>query len=166
MSIAQPSVTALSPRRRSSTVSSARVFAKCSAWPASWKSALQSSGPPIGWMTSMTLPGTSIGAQNARGVLFGRSSTSRWMFSCAWRSMPRSRERRLERGEHPVAREDVVPLVRAEDARDVPPLCLVEADADTRAQQLVRRVFVQRLRRVEEGAALRGEVVELGSRTS
>ena len=46
------------------------MLAKCSAWPASWKSARQSSAPPIGWMTSMTLPGTSIGAaERARRLL-------------------------------------------------------------------------------------------------
>ena len=44
----------------------------------------------IGWMTSITFPGTSIGAQNARGDLLGRASRSRWTFSCACRSMPRS----------------------------------------------------------------------------
>ena len=89
-SIAQPSVTALSPSRRSSTERSRDVKAKCSVWPASWKSARQSSGPPCGWITSITLSGISIGAQKARGVLVGRSSTSRWTFSWASRSMPRS----------------------------------------------------------------------------
>ena len=77
-SIAQPSVTALSPRRFSSIFRFGSVKAKCSVWPASWKSAYQSSGPPCGWITSITLPGISIGAQNARGLFVGRSSTSRW----------------------------------------------------------------------------------------
>ena len=45
-SIAQPSVTALSPSRFSSIFRSGEVNAKCSVWPASWKSANQSSGPP------------------------------------------------------------------------------------------------------------------------
>ena len=89
-SIAQPSVTALSPRRFSSIPRFGAVKAKCSVWPASWKSAHQSSGPPFGWITSITLPGISIGAQNARGLFVGRSSTSRWTFCCASRSMPRS----------------------------------------------------------------------------
>src|SRR5512132_2090668 len=40
-------------------------------------------------MTSMTRPGTSMGAQKARGVLVGRDSMSRWTFSCARRSIPR-----------------------------------------------------------------------------
>ena len=87
---AQPSVTALSPKRRSSTESSGDVWAKCSVCPASWKRALQSSLPPMGWMTSITRPGTSIGEQNARGDLSGRCSTSRCTFCCARRSMPRS----------------------------------------------------------------------------
>ena len=64
------------------------MCAKCSACPASWKSACQSSGPPIGFITSITRCGTSIGEQKARGLLSGRSSTSRWMFSCRRRSMP------------------------------------------------------------------------------
>src|SRR5919197_1428221 len=89
-SIAHPSVTALSPSRFSSIARTREVLAKCSVCPASWKSARQSSGPPIGWITSMTLSGISIGAQNARGVLLGRSSRSRWTLSCDFRSIPRS----------------------------------------------------------------------------
>ncbi len=80
----------MSPSLRSSIERPAEVCAKCSVCPASWKRARQSSGPPIGWITSITFPGTSIGAQKARGVFFGRSSRSRWTFSCEPRSMPRS----------------------------------------------------------------------------
>src|SRR6187551_3179608 len=39
-------------------------------------------------MTSMTRPGTSIGAQKARGDFVGRDSMSRWTFSCACSSIP------------------------------------------------------------------------------
>ena len=57
-------------------------------WPASWKSARQSSTPPIGWITSTTRSGTSIGAQNARGDFFSRASTSSSTFVCARMSIP------------------------------------------------------------------------------
>ena len=107
------------------------------------------------------MPGTSIGAQNARGVLFGPLLDVEMDVLLRAEVDAQVAERRFERGEHAVGREDVVPLAAAKDARDVPPLRLVEADADARAQQLVRRVFVQRLRRVEERAALLGEIVEL-----
>src|ERR687884_154122 len=53
-SIAQPSVTALSPSRFSSIERSREVCAKCSVCPPSWKSARQSSGPPIGRVEEVT----------------------------------------------------------------------------------------------------------------
>ena len=70
-------------------------------------------------------------------------------------------QRRLERGQHPSAGNTESHFGGAEDARDVPALRLGEADAGAGAQKPVRSVFVERLRRVEERAALRGEVVEL-----
>ena len=90
------------------------VCAKCSAWPASWKSARQSSGPPIGWITSMTRPGTSIGEQKARGRLV------RPLLDVEVDVLLRAQvdaevgERRLERREHLLLRECGVPLRRAE----------------------------------------------------
>ena len=66
------------------------MLPKCSACPASWKSARQSSAPPIGWIISTTRSGISIGKQYARGVFSGRCSRSSSMFRCAPRSMPRS----------------------------------------------------------------------------
>ena len=66
------------------------MLPKCSAWPASWKKARQSSAPPIGWITSITLSGTSIGEQKARGVFCGRCSMSSLMFCWLSRSIPRS----------------------------------------------------------------------------
>ena len=154
-SIAQPSVTALSPSRFSSIFRLGLVKAKCSVWPASWKSAYQSSGPPCGWITSMTLPGISIGAQNARGLFVGRSSTSRWTLSCASRSMPRFGERAAQRRHHPVGRERLVPAGAAEEPPDVVALRLGEPDADALAQDAVHRLLVEPLGRVEKRAALR-----------
>ena len=66
----------MSPSRFSSIARSREVLPKCSACPASWKNARQSSAPPIGWITSITLSGTSIGEQKARGVFCGRCSMS------------------------------------------------------------------------------------------
>ncbi len=159
-SIAQPSVTALSPRRRSSTASSARVFAKCSVWPASWKRARQSSGPPIGWITSITFPGTSTGEQNARGLLFGRCSTSRCTFSCARRSMPRPWSVPSSAGSIRSAGKTGSHFVARKTRADVPAAGLFEPDADALAEHPVGRVLVERLGRVEEGAALTRQVVE------
>ena len=96
------------------------MLAKCSVCPASWKSARQSSGPPIGWITSTTRPGTSIGAQNARGDFFSRCSTSSSTFACARELDPEPGERALERGHHPLGREHGVPLGGAEQARRCP----------------------------------------------
>src|SRR5579872_1154124 len=70
-------------------------------------------------------------------------------------------QRRIERGEHPLRGERGVPLRRAHDARDVPALGLVEADADALAEEAVDRVLVQRLGRGDERTALLGELVEL-----
>ena len=160
-SIAQPSVTALSPSRFSSIRRSGSVNAKCSVWPASWKSAYQSSGPPCGWITSITLPGISIGAQKARGLLVGRSSTSRWTFDCASRSMPRFAERASQRRQHPVGGEGLVPARAAEEAADVVALRFGEPDPDALAKRAVHRVLVEPLGRVEQGAALSGEAFEV-----
>ena len=69
-------------------------------------------------------------------------------------------ERAVERRDHLLLREHRVPLRRAEQARDVPALRLREPDADAAAEELVGRVLVEALRRVEERAALLGEIVE------
>ena len=120
------------------------MCAKCSVWPASWKSARQSSTPPIGWITSTTRSGTSIGAQNARGDFFSRCSTSSSTFACAWRSMPRSASVASSAGSILSRRERLVPLRRAEEPRDVPALGLVERDAEARAEERVARLLAQR----------------------
>jgi hypothetical protein len=69
-------------------------------------------------------------------------------------------ERRLEGGEHALSREERVPVLGAEDARRVPPLRLVESDTDAVAEELVGGVLVQPLGRLEQIAALVGEIVE------
>ena len=137
------------------------MLAKCSVCPASWKSARQSSGPPIGWMTSITFPGTSIGEQNARGLLFGRSLDVEVDVLLRAQVDAEALERALERGEHPVGGEGGIPLRRAEDAARRPSAgASREPDADALAEHPVGRVLVERLGRVEEGAALRCQVVE------
>jgi len=67
---------------------------------------------------------------------------------------------RFERRQHLVRREELVPDLRAEDAGHVPAPRFVEAEADPVAEQLVGRVLVHLLRRVEHRPALIGEVVE------
>ena len=160
-SIAQPSVTALSPSRFSSIFRFGSVKAKCSVWPASWKSAYQSSGPPCGWITSITLSGISIGAQKARGLLVGRSSTSRWTLLCASRSIPRPESVPRSAGSirsagkassQPEPRKKRRTSQRSASARPMP---------DALAQDAVHRVLVEPLGRVEEGPALRGEALEV-----
>ena len=69
-------------------------------------------------------------------------------------------ERRLERGHHLLRRELRIPLGRAERADHVPALRLVQPDADAPAEELVRGLLVELLRRVEQVAALVGELVE------
>src|SRR6266545_4126963 len=73
---------------------------------------------------------------------------------------PEIGERGLERGHHPVRRELRVPFGGAERANHVPALGLAEADADTRAEEPVHRLLEQLLRRVENSAALVGELFE------
>jgi hypothetical protein len=46
-------------------------------------------------------------------------------------------QRRLERRQHPVRGKRRIPLRGAEEARDVPPLRLVEADADAAAKEAI-----------------------------
>ncbi len=70
-------------------------------------------------------------------------------------------QRRLERGHHPVGRELAIPFGRPEQARDVPALGLVERDAEPLAKEGLDRLDEQALRVGEDGAALRGEIVEL-----
>ena len=69
-------------------------------------------------------------------------------------------ERRLERGQHFVGWEELVPDLGAEDAWHVPALRVVEADADPVPEELVGGVLVHLLGRVEHRPALGGEVVE------
>ena len=160
-SIAQPSVTALSPSRFSSTVSDDDVCAKCSVWPASWKSARQSSGPPCGLITRITRPGISIGhAERARRLV-------RPLLEVELDVLLRAQvdaevgERPLERRHHPVLRKRVVPRDAAPDARDVPALDLAEPEPDARAERPVAGLLPHPLRRVEEVAALLGQSVEV-----
>jgi len=71
--------------------------------PPSWKSADQSSRPPIGWMTSINaFRATSIGAQKTRaGLLPGRDSISKMPRSPGrGRSIPKLLQGHLERREH------------------------------------------------------------------
>ena len=70
-------------------------------------------------------------------------------------------QRRLERGQHPVLRERVVPGDTAPDARDIPPLDLAETEADAGAEGAVAGLLPHPLRRVEEVAALLGQAVEV-----
>ena len=159
-SIAQPSVTELSPSRRNSTGRSGETWAKCSAWPASWKKACQSSGPPIGLMTSITRSGTSIGAQNARGLFFGRGSRSRWTFSWERRSIPRPSSVHSSAATMRSPGKPSSHSLRAEDTRDVEAPRLLERHAGAAAQERVERGHVELLGLGEEGAALLGELVE------
>src|SRR4051794_5867909 len=69
-------------------------------------------------------------------------------------------KRRLERGNHSLLRERRVPREAAPDARDVPALDLSDPEADAAAEEAVARVLPEALGRVEEGAALVGEIVE------
>ena len=73
---------------------------------------------------------------------------------------PEPVERPLERGHHAVAGEALVPLARAEDARDVEAPRLLERHAGAAAQERVERGHVEVLGLGEEGAALLGELVE------
>ena len=70
----------------------------------------------------------------------------------------------LERRDHLVRREHRVPLRGAEETRHIPAFRLGKRHADTRAEELVRPALIELLRRVEECAALRGEVVECRGR--
>ena len=101
------------------------MCAKCSVCPASWKSARQSSGPPCGLITRMTRSGTSIGTQNARGDLFGRSSRSSSTFFCERRSTPRSASVASSAGTIRSSGNDLVPLTprktRATSQRSISP---------------------------------------------
>ena len=74
---------------------------------------------------------------------------------------PQVGERPAQGRQHQVAREALVPLRRADHALDVPPLRLVEADPEQVAERAVDGLLVQRLRRLEERAALSREVVQL-----
>ena len=63
-------------------------------------------------------------------------------------------ERPAQRRHHPVGGKRLVPARAAEEAADVVPLGLAEAEAHVLAQRPIHRLLVQALRRVEEGPAL------------
>ena len=69
-------------------------------------------------------------------------------------------ERAFQRGNHPVGGKHRVPLGRPKQPRDIPALRFGERDAHARAEELVGRLLVQTLRRVEEVSALLGQLVE------
>ena len=69
-------------------------------------------------------------------------------------------ERRLERRHHPFRRVALVELRRAEEPDDIPRARLVEPESEACAEQLVALLLPQRLRLVEQLAALLGELVE------
>ena len=69
-------------------------------------------------------------------------------------------ERPLERRHHAVGREALVPLAPAEGAEDVVAARVLEGDAGAPAEEAVEGGDVQRLRLVEEGARLRGELLQ------
>ena len=133
------------------------MCAKCSVWPASWKSARQSSGPPIGWITSMTRPGTSIGEQNARGLLRGRGSTSSSTFA-ATQVDPEIPERAVERGEHRRGGEGLVPVGRAEQAQAGPAASPPRAGSRAGRGRARRTSDVELLGRVQQLLARLGEL--------
>ena len=70
-SAAQPSVTAMSPSRFASIGRSARGVRVVLGVAGLVEERAPVVLPPIGWITSITFPGTSIGEQNARGVFAG-----------------------------------------------------------------------------------------------
>ena len=83
-------------------------------WPASWKSARQSSTPPIGWITSTTRLGTSIGEQNGRGDLLLALLDVELDVLLRVQVDAEVGQRCLERRHHPVAGERGIPRRRAE----------------------------------------------------
>ena len=95
------------------------MWAKCSVWPASWKSARQSSGPPIGLITSTIRFGISIGAQKARGDLLGRELDVDLDVLLAAQVDAEVGQRRLERGEHSLGREGGIPVAGRGSSRGV-----------------------------------------------
>ena len=68
-------------------------------------------------------------------------------------------ERAFERGNHPVRGEHRIPLGCTEEAWHVPALRLRERDADARAEELVRPLLVEPLRRVEKRPITQGQVL-------
>src|SRR4030095_8229994 len=70
------------------------------------------------------------------------------------------RQRRLERGQHLLAGEVLVPLGRAKEPRRIPAFRLGEGDTRAGAEEAVGGLDEHGLRRRQEGAALGGEVLE------
>ncbi len=106
------------------------------------------------------MPGTSIGAQKARGVLDGRLSRSRWTFCLRVKVDAQVAERRLERRQHAVRRVELVEVGSAEETCDVPRAGVGEPDPEPGAEQPVAFALPELLGLVEDRAALHGEVVE------
>ena len=72
----------------------------------------------------------------------------------------------LERGNHLLRGEGLVPAGGAEDARDVPALRLRKPDAGARPEEPVGRLFVLLLRRLQHRAALVRELLEREAKTA
>ena len=151
-SIAQPSVTALSPSRRSSIERSARGVARSARC-----------GRPRGRARASRRGRRSAGSRASRGraprsarrtraaTCCGRCSTSRWMFACARRSMPRSASVASSAGSIRSPGNGGVPLRRAEEPRRCPSGRASARPTPTRSRkQPVGRLLVQPLGRVEE----------------
>ena len=116
----------------------------------------------------MTRSGTSIGAQNGRGLFAGRCSRSRWTFSGARRSMPRSASVCVERRQHLVRRDrpDPTPARGRAAATSAGPR-VAEADARAARGRRGRPACSQSaLGLVEEVAAFARRARRAGSRTA
>ncbi len=85
-------------------------------------------------MTSITFPGTSIGAQNARGDLRRPRLEVEVDVLLGTQVDAELGQRRFERREHPVRRIEPVELGRAEQPRDVPRSRVVESPIPSRAR--------------------------------
>ena len=106
------------------------------------------------------MSGTSIGAQNARGDFDGRDSRSRCTFCLPVQVDAEIGERVLERGQHLLARVELVELRRPEETRHVPGAGLVQADPEPVAEEAVALALPQPFRLVEEHATFVGELGE------
>ena len=114
------------------------MCAKCSVCPASWKSARQSSAPPIGWMTSIDAARhLDRRAERARRLLRPLLDVELDVLLRA-QVDPEVGERRLERRQHRVGREAPSPTRGARKRRATSQRSrLVEPDAEPRAEEPV-----------------------------